>query len=314
MAAKHSSFCENSYPPKPDWTLEDVPDLTGKVCIVTGGNSGLGKQTVSALLKQNATVYIAGRNEESVRQAIEELHGLTGRKAHYLHLDLGHLKAVKEAAEEFLRKERSLHILFNNAGVAGPPIEQTTSDGYDAQFGTNGHFYFTQLLLPSLLSTAKGSLEKTVRVVSTSSWGHVLYPKLDFDSFKDTPARRKLAWRLYPQSKFATLANILFSNELARRYSDQGIVSTAVHPGNIRTGLQRDMPSVVRWILNKTILQPAELGVLTQLRAGTSPEGAEWNGKYIIPWARLGEPHKNCGDVELAKKLWDYMEAEVAQI
>lgn len=134
----------------------------------------------------------------------------------------------------------------------GPPIESITSDGYDMQFGTNvlGHYYFTTLLLPALLAGANSSPDKKVRVVNTSSIGHE-YGDLDFNTFKDSPSRRKKTteW-LYFQSKFVSLfqswfyelligvwylikGNIVFSNELARRYGDQGIVSTALNPGKL---------------------------------------------------------------------------------
>ncbi|KAF5343488.1 hypothetical protein D9758_015647 [Tetrapyrgos nigripes] len=208
-------------PPKATWSTAQIPDLSGKVMIVTGGNTGIGKDTIEALLEHNAKVYMASRNTEKAMAAIEDLKTKTGKEALFLKLDLADLKSVKAAAEEFMSKEKELHVLFNNGGVMFCPMEMVTAQGYDLQFGTNvlGHFYFTKLLLPVLLSTAE-TTKNPVRVVNTSSVGHVMFTKLDFNSFKDGPARKRLGkYLLYGQSKFG---NIVFSNELVRRYGDKG--------------------------------------------------------------------------------------------
>lgn len=288
-----------------------MPDLTGKIAIVTGANTGIGKETAKVLLQHNAKVYVAARSKERAEQAIDEIKEQTGHQAQFLYLDLGSLKSVKAAAEEFLSQESQLHMLFNNAGVMHPPMTALTTEGYDLQFGTNvlGHFYFTKLLLPVLVSTAQSSPEKNVRVVNTSSWSHhVAY--LDFDTFKDTPARkRKSSDWLYGQSKFG---NIVFSNELARRYGDQGIVSTSLHPGAIYTDLQRN-ESLPKGLMKKS-LYTVEKGALSQLRAGTAPEAAAWNGKYLVPWAKLGKPVAGTNDPEVGKRLWDWLEEQVKDV
>ena len=133
-------------------------------------------------------------------------------------------------------------------GVMIPPVELLTADEYDLQFGTNvlGHFYFTILLLPILIETAKASPEKHVRVVTTSSSGHLFHDstRINYDTVReDTEEQKRIrrkvgTQRLYFQSKFG---NVLFARELARRYGDQGIVSTSLNPGNIRTELARYM-------------------------------------------------------------------------
>ena len=102
-------------PPPPTWTTADIPDLTGKIALVTGGNSGIGKETVRALLEHNATVYLAARDESKAKRAIDELKEATGKEARFLKLDLADLKAVKAAAEEYSRRESRLDILFNSA-------------------------------------------------------------------------------------------------------------------------------------------------------------------------------------------------------
>ncbi|KII88444.1 hypothetical protein PLICRDRAFT_176032 [Plicaturopsis crispa FD-325 SS-3] len=286
-------WLRQNFPSKAEWSTDDMPDLNGKVVI--------------ALLEHNAKVYIAGRSQTKVDAAIEDLAATTGKRALPLKLDLADSKSVKAAADDFICKEKELHILFNNAGVMKPPIDQTTADGYDLQFGTSvlGHFYFTKLLLPILTSTAANSPEKSVRVVNLSSILHYLYP-LDFDTFKDGPKRRKRSGdALYCQSKYGVL---LYAEELAKRYGDQGIISTAVNPGNIRTDLMRHLTRVEDLLLS-IILFPLQYGGITPLWAATSPAGASLNGKYLIPWAREGKPRSH--DPRLSSDLWEWLEDQV---
>ncbi|KAH8115056.1 NAD-binding protein [Phellopilus nigrolimitatus] len=302
-------------PAAPAFSIEDIPDLSGKVIIVTGGNTGVGKETILALLRKNAKVYMAARSQPKAEAAIAELKTKTGREALFLELDLASLKSIKKAAEEFQSKESQLHILFNNGGVMAPPVEQLTADGYDLQFGTNclGHFYFTKLLLPTLIETAKSTNDKHVRVITTSSSVHMFHgPGLKWDTLKDSPARRKYnKWLLYGQSKFG---NVVVAKELARRYADEGIVSISVNPGNLTTDLHRHVSKAEQWLTQNLLQFPAPFGALTQLWGGTTPETAELNGKYLIPWARLGEPRADTQDPKTGEQLWDWLEEQVKDI
>ncbi|KAF8895337.1 NAD(P)-binding protein [Infundibulicybe gibba] len=305
-------YFSETFPPKPSFSVDHIPDLSGKVAIVTGANTGVGKETAKALLAHNAKVYLAARNAQKAEQAIKELEEQTGKRAVFLQLDLADLVSIRTAAKEFNNKESELHILFNNAGVMVPPIGDVTAQGYDLQFGTNvlGHFYLTQLLIPTLISTAKSSLDKNVRVINTSSSGYVFHSHLNFNTFKDGPTRRNMiAFRLYAQSKFG---NIVFSNELARRYGSQGIVSTSLNPGNLKTELARHLPKYLQ-VLSKIFVYPVSYGALTQLWAGTSPEGAGLNGRYLIPWARLGSAHGSVDDPVLGKELWTWLEEQIKE-
>ncbi|KIL63445.1 hypothetical protein M378DRAFT_164518 [Amanita muscaria Koide BX008] len=306
------SFLRQTFPlEKTKFTIDDIPDLNGKVAIVTGGSTGIGKETVKGLLLHNAKVYILTRNKEKTEHAIAELKDLTGHEAQFVSCDLADLVSVKHAAEEFTSKEKELYILINNAGVLNPPIEQLTAQGYDLQLGTNalGHFYLTKLLLPTLLSTVNHSGHK-VRVVNVSSVGH-LFGTLDFDTFRDTPARRKLTPSAgYGQSKFA---NIVLAAEFTRRYSDQGIVTTSAHPGAIISEIFRHWHPVTAGIMG-LFLSPPSMGALTPLYAATSPETENLGGKYFVPWARLGEPLKATQDPKLGQDFWEWCEEQVKDI
>ncbi|KAG8724241.1 hypothetical protein FRC09_020679 [Ceratobasidium sp. 395] len=217
-------------PQRSSFTIEQVPDLTGQVMIVTGGNTGIGKETCKALLRKNAKVYLAARSKAKADEAIEWLKQETdGKMAIFLELDLASLASVRKAVEAFQSKEQYLHVLFNSAGVCFPPIDQRTADGYDLQFGTNllGHFYFTRLLLPTLLHTAgigscltfaisnSFSEDPTAghsRVIHTASgavWnppkGGIVWETLGTDESSRTACKRLGKGGLYAQSKLVNI-------------------------------------------------------------------------------------------------------------
>ncbi|KAJ1309473.1 hypothetical protein OPQ81_006249 [Rhizoctonia solani] len=313
------NYISQVFPPKSLFTVEQIPDLTGHIVIVTGGNAGVGKETCKALLNKNAKVYLAARSKSKAEAAIEWLKAETnGKEAIFLELDLGSLASIRKAADEFRSKEQELHVLFNNAGVMAPPVDQRTTDGYDLQFGTNvlGHYYFTTLLLPTLIHTAKNSplARGHTRVINTSSSAVYLVPKggivwetLGTDASSMQAAKKLGTNSLYAQSK---LGNVLFSNELAKRYADQGIISVSLNPGNLQTELQRHLP----WLVDRTLallLYPASYGALTQLWSGTTPDGLNHNGKFLIPWARVGDAGPYSHDEKLAERLWIWFEEQV---
>ncbi|KAI0053804.1 NAD(P)-binding protein [Auriscalpium vulgare] len=302
------SLLDQYFPPKSNWSVDQIPDLTGRVVVVTGGNTGIGKETVKALLTHNAKVYLAARSRRKAEEAINDLEKQTGKSAIFLELDLASKAKIRKAAAEFLNKEKELHILFDNGGVMWPDHKELTTDGYDLQWGTNvvGHYLFTSLLLPALEAATHTSPDGKARVVVTSSSAAYLYT-INWETFVPGPGRDKMSsFDLYSQSKFA---NVVFARELGRRYGAKNIVVTAVNPGNIRTDLQRNVSSIGRYILN-LMLYPAPYGAITQLWAGTSSETADLNGKYLIPWARVGECRPEANDPELGQKLWEYFEQE----
>ncbi|KAF8585072.1 NAD(P)-binding protein [Ramaria rubella] len=303
-----ASLVREAWPSKTSYDPEkDVPDLSGKVIIVTGGNTGIGYEVVKQLLKKNAKVYVATRNETKSQAAIKRLQEETGKLGYFLQVDLADLDSIKASVEEFKGKETALHVLFNNAGLAEPPT-QTTKQGVDMQFGVNvlGHYYFTRLLLPLLFAGAKSSNDGKARVVNLASSSHLLADGIWWDILEEKPARKERSLtELYNHSKFG---NVVFSHELARRYGDQGIVSTALNPGIIRSELQRHYTGAKAWVLDKILLWDTPYGALTPLYAGTSPEGRDFNGKYLIPWAQIGSARKETHNRETGERLWSWFE------
>ncbi|KZT60045.1 NAD(P)-binding protein [Calocera cornea HHB12733] len=302
------------YPPTSKWGVEDIPDLTGKVALITGGYGGIGKLIAKYALQRNATVYIAGRSQKKAEEAIADLKQITKNdKIHFLQLDLGDLASVKQAAAEFRSSGERLDILFNNAGVMIPPIEQLTKQGYDLTWGTNviGPSYFTMLLIPVLLQSAQSTPEGKVRVINVASNASWFAPKdgILWDTLKGTdPNRTK---KLTPETAYAQSkwGNIAFSNELAKRYGPQGIVSIAVNPGSVRTEANRHASPGTKWFLEHIIQGAADpLGALTPLYAGTSPEALNMGGAYFWPWARVGIPRADTRDEKQWRRVWENVE------
>ncbi|KAJ7636817.1 NAD(P)-binding protein [Roridomyces roridus] len=305
---------------KPSFVPErDIPDLTGKVAIVTGGNVGIGYQTVKQLLLKDAKVYLAARSPDKATAAIKSLEAETnGKKAIFLKLDLGDLKSVRTAADNFLKQEEKLDLLFNNAGVMNTPLEMLTAQGVELQFGTNvlGHFFFTELLLPALTKSFQHN-QVPARVISTSSTLYTLAPGpgVEFASLKGGSERdawlkktgKFLApWRLYGQSK---MGNILASNYLAKTHSDV-LVSCAVHPGVIRSELQRHQPGWMQVLVNSP-LYPTPMGALAQLWAGTVATPAEITGQYVVPWGKVVRTEKRAKNAKLEAEMIAFLKEQI---
>ncbi|KAG7100041.1 hypothetical protein E1B28_001827 [Marasmius oreades] len=305
-------YVKEAFPPAPKFKVEDIPDQTGKVIIVTGGNSGLGYETVKVLLSKNAKVYMASRSKDKADAAIQKLKEETGNEAYFLELDLADLDSVKKATDEFNSKEEELHVLFNNAGLMVPPIDDITVQGYDMQFGVNviGHYVLTKRLLPPLFKGAESSSDHKARIVNTSSSAQLFANDIDFETIKDGAARRKAGVNTtYLYSKFA---NVVLAHELARRYADKGIVSTSLNPGNLRTDIVRTTPPIFQK-LAQWFFAPASYGALSLLWAGVSPDTVDFNGKYIIPWARMGKTRPEAADPQLGERLWKFLESETKE-
>ncbi|KAI6085582.1 retinol dehydrogenase 12 [Hypoxylon rubiginosum] len=311
------------FPPPAKLTGENLPDQSGKVFIVTGATSGLGKELANQLYAKNAKVYVAAR---SSAKATSTINGIVAANPHssgtlvYLHLDLDDLSGIKKSADEFLSKEQRLDVLWNNAGLMIPPKGTTTKQGYEKQLGTNAlaPFLFTKLLTPILLSTARVAPPGSVRVIWLSSvMAENLAPNGGVDMNNLDYKMEKYAMQKYAVSK---AANTLYSAEFARRYGDNGLISVSLDPGNLKTDLQRVASPGLRRVWN-LLLHDAIHGAYTELFAGLSPDIAiDKNNAWIIPYGRFGHLRKDIeaackleqnGGTGNAQKFWEWSENEV---
>lgn len=292
------------------WTIKDIPNLNGKLAIITGATGGLGLETAIALAGAGAEVILAGRNPAKGRTAeaiIKERY--RNAKVRFELLDLASLASVEAFADRMLVANRSIDILVNNAGVMALRERGTTVDGFETQFATNylSHFALTGRLLP-LLITAKA------RVVQLSSTMH-RSGAIRIDDLNYTKGYK--AMPVYSQAK---LASLIFALELNRKSEAMGwgLTSVAAHPGVAATDLPNNGPNVgasrfVAWATStaaKMISHSASDGAMPQLMAATMP-GVK-GGQYYGPqgWFEfkgapgLGKIEPHALDSEVATKLW----------
>lgn len=290
-----------------------VPNLGGRLAVVTGANSGLGFGLTGRLIEAGAEVVMAVRNRakgEDARERLLAQHPTA--QLRLLDLDLASLESVRAAAQSLLDDDRSIDILINNAGIMAVPDRRETADGFELQFGSNhlGPFAFTGLLLPALQRA------DAPRVVSTSS----LAANTGRWQWDNLQAEKKYsAWGAYGLSK---LANLAFAREFQRRSDLEGwgITSTAAHPGGTKTNLQstgpRDgkAPSARQEKRSSMFMQGVEVGILPSLFAATSPDAMP--GGYYGPNGFLevrGEPAparlpRGARNATAAVMLWDISE------
>jgi NAD(P)-dependent dehydrogenase (short-subunit alcohol dehydrogenase family) len=300
----------------PAFDPSTIPSLSSKVIIVTGGNAGVGKETVLQLSKHSPErLYLAARSKDKATSAIASIVALVPTaRIDFLPLDLSSFASVKAAADTVLRENDHLDILINNAGVMNLP-PGLTSEGYELQFGTNhmGHALFTKLLMP-LLSRTAAAPNSDVRILNLSSAAHArgLRNGLDLEKCK-TEMTSNLTWSRYAQSK---LANVLFAKELAKRYP--AIKSVAIHPGRVETNLldvynsKPGVGSTLMKMIDVVIMVPVDQGAWNQLWAATVKKEALKSGAYYSPVGKAGGESTFAKNEKLAKKLWEWTEGEFA--
>ncbi|OQR90384.1 WW domain-containing oxidoreductase-like isoform 1, partial [Achlya hypogyna] len=208
-----------------------VTECANKTVLITGANTGLGLETARVLATNGATVVIACRTPSKGNAAVATiLAECPSASVSFLPLDLASLASIRSFAADFSTKFNQLHILINNAGVMACP-KTPTADGLETQFGVNhvGHFYLTKLLLPTLTKT--GTAATPARVINLASLAQYLFAPEEGILFGDINGDKSYSpWTRYGHAK---LANVLFSNELNRRYQDQHVISVSLHPGSI---------------------------------------------------------------------------------
>ena len=272
--------------------------LKGKTVVITGANTGIGKETAVDLAKRGARVIIGCRNMEKGKEALKEIQERSGSTDVFLDkLDLASLDSVRKFADNILNSEPVLDILINNAGVMACDY-QKTEDGFEMQFGTNhlGHFLLTMLLLDRLKRSAPS------RIITVSSVGHKFASKgINFDDIHYEKSYD--SWDAYFNSK---LANVLFTRELSKRLEGTHVTANAVHPGAVRTELMRHsilssaLFTRIHWYLCKT----PEQGAQTSIYCAVSEEMEGVSGKYLVDCA-IQDPSKRAQDDDAARKLWD---------
>ena len=267
-------------------------ELPGKVFIVTGSNTGIGKATAQELARRRAHVFLACRSEAKALPVVEEIRRATGnQEVEFLPLDLADLESVRAGAAAFLARKLPLHCLVNNAGLAG---KGRTKDGFEITFGTNhlGHFLFTLLLLDVLKASAPS------RIVNVSSRAHFSARRIDWEAPRE-PTRSRTALPEYAVSK---LANVLFTKELARRLGGSGVTTYALHPGVVASDIWRRVPWGLRGLV-KLFMISTEDGAASTLHCATAPELSEKTGRYYDE-CKERHPSALAEDPSLAAELW----------
>jgi NAD(P)-dependent dehydrogenase (short-subunit alcohol dehydrogenase family) len=284
-------------------------ELARKVIVITGGNSGIGKEAAVGLASLEGRVVITSRNEERGRSALQEIRHRSGNDTvDVMALDLASFRSIRSFATDVLDRFDRVDVLVNNAGVMlGRRAE--TEDGFEETIGVNhlGHFLLTDLLLERLRASAPA------RVVVVASHAHKFVRRgLDFD---DLQAERKYQWmNAYSKSK---LANIYFTRELTRRLDGTGVTVNALHPGFVRTQLGRDGDLGGLYGLGSYVASPFAIssakGARTTIYLASSPEAEGVSGGYFYK-RKPAKPSAVAQDDAAARRLWEVSEKLVASV
>jgi len=317
--------------PTPKWSIEKIPDLSGKTALVTGANTGLGYETCLEMMKKGADVILGTRSKAKSQQTADRLladtRGVKGAgKPVVLEagLDLMSIQKTTKFAEEVLNLKKELHTLVLNAGIMAVEKFTPSADNIESQFAVNhvGHFVLTIKLLPAMASPST--------IVPVSSQAHFYLKGQTIDLANINNAETYDAVQAYARSKFA---NILFAKELARRIpSNKHIFVNAIHPGFVGTDLSRHVEDFIGRFLGqaaantilkgfvKTVALNARDGATTQLYAAVSTDvfNQKLSGEYFVPTARKVTDKtfelsalqigmlQSANDPKLAKELWDW--------
>ncbi len=272
--------------------------MGGKVALVTGGTSGIGKATAMALAAMGADVVVVGRDRERGERAAAEIRAQTGSRVDLALADLASQAGVRELAEGFKGRYDRLDVLINNAGLV-QSTRTESPDGLETTLAINhlAPFLLTNLLLDTLKESAPS------RVVTVSSeaerWGNI-----DFD---DLQSKKK--YRGFPVYGMTKLANIMFTYELAERLEGTGVTATCMHPGavNTRFGTNNRGPMTLLFRAFKPFMRTPEQGADTVIWLASSPEVEGVSGRYYAD-RKVIEPKKIANDPAARRRLWEESE------
>ena len=276
--------------------------MEGRICLLTGANSGIGKETAKALAEMNATVVIVCRDKERGENAQKEIIEQTGNKnVDLLLCDLSSQEAIRKLVSEFKNKYQNLHVLINNAGVMLSK-RVLSDDGVEMNFAVHhlAPFLLTNLLLDVLKKSAPS------RIINVSSAAH-RRARIDFDDLQSENKKYRL-FRVYGVSK---LALMLFTYELSRKLEGTGVTVNALHPGVVNTNLGRDQSKFSQGFA-KAFFKSPEKGAETSIYLASSPEVEGITGKYFVK-KEPRESSEESYNEEYAKRLWE-ISAEMTKL
>jgi retinol dehydrogenase-14 len=273
--------------------------MTDKTVLITGGTSGIGKETALGLARMNATVVIVGRDKDRTAIAESEIKIASGNdQIHHLICDMASLADVRKLATDFLSDHSRLDVLFNNAGAINAK-RYLSKDGFELTFAVNhlAHFLLTDLLLSALRTSSPS------RIITTSSTAANM-ARINFDDLM--LEKDYTALKAYGQSK---LANQLFTFELARRLDRTGVTANCLHPGVVRTGFAMNNRGAIKAVMSliRPLLISAKKAAETPIYMASSPDVQAITGKYFVK-KRVREPPRQAKDLETASRLWKISE------
>jgi len=278
-------------------------DLKGKKVLITGATNGIGEVTAQTLAAQGAQVIIVSRNAAKCETVAQRIQETTGNPAvEWIAADLSTLAGIHQAADEFLARHQSLHVLINNAGAVFAD-RQVTADGYEMTFALNhlSYFLLTWRLRDTLVASAPA------RVVNVSSDAHY-GGKMNFDDLMG--AQKYRSWLAYSQSK---LANVLFTYELARRLDGSGVTANVLHPGFVATGFGHNNGgtwNVMISFAHRFAKKPAK-GAATSIYLASSPALSQVTGQYFSD-SKVKKSARTSYDVAAQQQLWAMSEVLAA--
>ncbi|KAJ8380181.1 hypothetical protein SKAU_G00009590 [Synaphobranchus kaupii] len=278
----------------------DLKRLDGKTVLITGGNSGVGKETAIALAIRGARVIIACRDGEKAEKAVREIKTISHNiNVHHMHLDLANMRSIRDFCKTFLQREKRLNILINNAGM--PSVLDWTDDSFSMCFGVNhlGHFLLTNLLLGRLKESAPS------RVITLTCSAYK-YQKLDFQD---------LNYNLFPLFTYcrSKLANIYFTQELARMTEGKGVTAYSVHPGYMQSSWTCHYSILFRMVMQVIMFMffvSCEAGAQTVVHCAVADDVEPHSGGYFTD-CRLAALRPFAKDSAVARKLWEASERMV---